>query len=88
MGCTPISSGGKRIARASTSALFGTGVPPLKPPFSFRPWHRLDNAATCSRSLQTCKTPNVFRLTAILTQPVDPALLQRAAAECYLFPRL
>lgn len=53
----------------------------MSPPFSFRSWHKLDNTAHLFPVTANRKTPNVFRLTAILTQPVDPALLQRAAAE-------
>lgn len=53
----------------------------MKPPFSFKAWHKLDNTAHLFPVIASRQTPNVFRLTALLTETVDPALLQRAAGE-------
>lgn len=41
-------------------------------------WHRLDNTANLFPVISTRGGSNVFRLTAVLTQPVDPTLLQQA----------
>ncbi|MBQ9558151.1 MAG: hypothetical protein IJU94_06055 [Clostridia bacterium] len=46
---------------------------------------RLDNAALIFPAISHTRWSNVFRVSATLTEPVDPALLQRAAAD--LMPR-
>ena len=48
-------------------------------------WMRLDNAALIFPAISHTRWSNVFRVSATLTEPVDPALLQRAAAD--LMPR-
>ena len=41
-------------------------------------WMRLDNAAKIYPAAKRRKWNNVFRLSATLTQPVDPVVLQAA----------
>ncbi len=41
-------------------------------------WHRLDNAAKIFPAISNAKSPNVYRFTARLTEPVQPELLQNA----------
>lgn len=48
-------------------------------------WMRLDNAALIFPAIRQRGWANVFRVSATLTEPVDPVLLQQAAAE--LMPR-
>ena len=48
-------------------------------------WMRLDNAALIFPAIRRRRWVNAFRVSATLTEPVDPALLQQAAAE--LMPR-
>lgn len=48
-------------------------------------WMRLDNAALIFPAIRQRRWVNVFRVSATLTEPVDPAVLQQAAAE--LMPR-
>ena len=48
-------------------------------------WMRLDNAALIFPAISHTRWSNVFRVSATLTEPVDPELLQRAAAD--LMPR-
>lgn len=44
-------------------------------------WHKLDNTAHLFPVIANRKTSNVFRLTALLARPVEPALLQEAVCE-------
>lgn len=48
-------------------------------------WMRLDNAALIFPAIRHRRWVNVFRVSATLTEPVDPAVLQRAVTE--LAPR-
>ena len=48
-------------------------------------WMRLDNAALIFPAIRRRRWVNVFRVSATLKEPVDPALLQQATAE--LMPR-
>lgn len=41
-------------------------------------WYRLDNAGVLYSALQREKYSPVYRFSAVLSQPVDPAVLQRA----------
>ena len=41
-------------------------------------WMRLDNAALIFPAIRHRRWVNVFRVSATLTEPVDPAVLQRA----------
>lgn len=41
-------------------------------------WHKLDNSAKIFPAASTVTTANVFRLACVLTQPVQPQLLQQA----------
>ncbi len=50
-----------------------------------RNWLRLDNAALIFPAIRQRRWANAFRVSATLTEPVDPAILQQAAAE--LMPR-
>lgn len=44
-------------------------------------WYRLDNAGVLYSALQREKYSPVYRFSAVLSQPVDPAVLQRAWTE-------
>lgn len=44
----------------------------------FRRWHKLDNTANLFPVVASRRTTNVFRMTAVLRDTVDPGLLQRA----------
>ena len=48
-------------------------------------WMRLDNAALIFPAIRQRRWVNVFRVSATLTEPVDPAILQQAVTE--LMPR-
>ncbi|WP_367924236.1 hypothetical protein [uncultured Ruthenibacterium sp.] len=50
----------------------------MKKQIIFKKWHKLDNTANLFPVVASRRTTNVFRLTAILRDPVDPAILQRA----------
>ena len=50
-----------------------------------RPWMRLDNAALIFPAVRSSRWANTFRLSADLTDPVDPAVLQQAVED--LMPR-
>ena len=52
---------------------------------SRRAWMRLDNAALIFPAIRQRRWVNVFRVSATLREPVDPALLQRAVED--LMPR-
>ena len=41
-------------------------------------WDRLDNAAKLFPAITNTRSPNVFRLTAVIKEEVDPKILQRA----------
>lgn len=42
-------------------------------------WYRLDNAAKLYPSIKTSRWSSVYRLSVSLTEPIDKALLERAA---------
>jgi len=59
---------------------------PSSPPDSSRPsWFRLDNAAKLYPAINTGNRANVFRISALLKDPVDPVALQAALEE--ILPR-
>ncbi|MBP8856086.1 MAG: hypothetical protein KBG54_06230, partial [Oscillospiraceae bacterium] len=41
-------------------------------------WHKLDNTANIFPVVATKRMTNVFRLTAVLKEPIDAAILQEA----------
>ena len=43
-----------------------------------RIWYRLDNAAILYPSIQSDRITTMFRLSATLTEPVEPSILQSA----------
>lgn len=44
-------------------------------------WHKLDNTANIFPAVANKRMTNVFRITAVLAQPVEPGLLQQALEE-------
>lgn len=53
----------------------------MKQPFVPRSWHRLDNTAHLFPVIASRQKPNVFRVSALLAEPVEPPLLQQALNE-------